>query len=357
MDGGKAMETIAAIAFIFLTSVSGVDFDVPAIAPAQAAVSTSQAPQLPNSRFVEVAIDVTTMVSPTIKSDVNEVVIEIRTQHEDVQVADYSPRTETYTNIDGTIKVTQNRSVQREAALDATGVYPIFATATGHTAINDVNSRTVEQHELAARQMLTAAGTLDRRTGVYFKLRSNPQTVIEGARRVWLLLEVPQSWRGDLLEVRTHAFGKSRETLASKSERLLLAKRFHVAIYQVGDEVASQRAMEFSRQHLRLQQSADQFAGEVQRRAIPTPLHQIGSVLNVVKPEIADNWLESWVFGNQYQKPEEALPVKLKVVMLDFQEARTALLGMAHLSNLLDETGNYVSYMPASSSSAAARTR
>jgi hypothetical protein len=205
--------------------------------------------------------------------------------------------------------------------------------------------------------MLTAAGTLDRRTGVYFKLRSNPQTVIEGARRVWLLLEVPQSWRGDLLEVRTHAFGKSRETLASKSERLLLAKRFHVAIYQVGDEVASQRAMEFSRQHLRLQQSADQFAGEVQRRAIPTPLHQIGSVLNVVKPEIADNWLESWVFGNQYQKPEEALPVKLKVVMLDFQEARTALLGMAHLSNLLDETGNYVSYMPASSSSAAARTR
>lgn len=357
MDGGKAMETLAAVAFILLTSVSGVDFDVPAIAPAQAAISTSVGPQLPDSRFVEVAIDVTTIVSPTTKNDVNEVVIEIRTQHEDVQVADYAPRTETYSNIDGTIKVTQNHSTQREAALDATGMYPVFATATGHTAINDATSRTVEQHEVAARQMLTAAGTLDRRTGVYFKIRSNPQTVIEGARRLSLLLEVPQSWRGDLLEVRTHAFGKSRETLASKSERLLMAKRFHVAIYQVGDEVASQRAMEFSRQHLRLQQSADQYASEVARRANPTPLHQIGSVLNVVKPEIADNWLEAWVFGNQYQKPEEAMPIKLKVIMLDFQEARTALLAMSHLDDLVSQTGNYVSYMPANNSSVTARTR
>ncbi len=169
-----------------------------------------------------------------------------------MQVADYSPRTETYSNVDGNIQVTNQYIRNRDASINATGFYPVFAKADGHASYHDTTHQTIESNMIAAQHLLSAAGTLDRRTGAYFKLRKSPQYVLEGARRFSLLLEVPIGWRADLLEVKTFAFGVSNNHgLGAKDEHLLVADRFHVAVYQYGDEAASQNALQFSRQHLR----------------------------------------------------------------------------------------------------------
>ncbi len=351
------MEVLSSLVLTSLIAVSGLSFDVPAIAPAYHLVEAPVTPQLPNSRFVEVSFDVTTNVPATFQGAVREIIVEVRSNHEDVQVADYAPKTETYSTVDGTIRVMTSYNQKRNASIDATGFYPVFASAKGHASFEDEGNRVVEQNEVAAQQLLTAAGTLDRRTGVYFKLRANPQTVIEGARRFSLLLEVPLQWRADLLDVRTYAFGVSTTPFASKSEQLLSSNRYHVAVYQVGDEQASYQALEFNRQHVRLQTEAIRYANEVERRSSPTPIHQIGTALNLMKPIISENWLEEWVFGSQYQKPYPSLPVNLKVAMLDFQDARTRLLAMSRFSEPSTTRTHQVGYRPTSSSSATMRTR
>ncbi len=330
MDGKQIMEIFSAIAFGLLSSVVGVNFDVPALAPAQNVSPINVQRQLPESRFVQVSLDISTIVAPQFRGRVSESLIEIRSQHEDVQVADFSPRTEMISLVSGDVHVTSSYRSQREAAVNAQGFYPVFASGDAHASFHDDANRTVEMNQIAPLQMVSAAGTLDRRTGVYFKIKSGPQSVIEGARNFRITLEVPSDWTADLLEVRVSAFGESGEHTYSKSEQTLAAQRYYVAVYQFDHPMAAQTAINFAREHIRLQNEAQRYAGEIARSNMPTPVHKLGRALDLYQPSIPSNWLEQWVFGSQYQKPNVEMPVNLKVVMLDFQDARTAVLNLSH---------------------------
>ena len=320
------MESLTALIFSLLAVTSNISFDVPAIVPAQAVVRTDIEPQLPQSRLVDVTLDISTIVPANFNGRLTETVFEIRTQHEDVQIADFSPRTSMYSNVAGEVHVTHSFQQNRDSSVNASGFYPVFATADAHASFKDQHAAKVEMQQIAPMAVASAAGTLDRRTGVYFKMRNSPQQTLEGVKHFNITLEVPSNWRGDLLEVRTAAFGMSANSMNKRSEQQLARQHYYVAVYQQGDDAAAQTAMGFARQHIRLHTEADRFATEIDRRAMPTPMHKLGSVLDLYEPSIPHNWLDNWIFGSTYDKPIVELPVDLKVAMLDFQELRNRML-------------------------------
>ena len=88
--------------YIFLAAFISVDsavfgqvaFDVNPMAPARESNSIGLMNQLPNSRMVDVQLDVSALFTPGDAAVITEYTVRIVSRHEDVQVADYSPRTE-----------------------------------------------------------------------------------------------------------------------------------------------------------------------------------------------------------------------------------------------------------------------
>lgn len=316
--------SISSLGFLSLLTIATVQFDVQPIAPATVVENSSVAPQMPNSRFVQVRLDSSVIVPTAFQGDVVEAVIQISSRKESIQVADYWPKTEMYTTVVGYKLVAENSDHMQRMSLNAVGGYPGIVSANGNTYQHEIDQRAVQYEEEPAKKLLTASGTVGRRTGVYFKLRSTPQMVLEGSRTFVLLLEVPQSWRGDVLEVEMVAYGKGSDNPSKKSKQVG-RNRFLVAVYSDGDIAAAESAMRFVQQQSKLRQVANYFADKVEHKSFPSPIHRLGQVLDIYEPIIPSDYLEKWLFGQSGSQPPSALPVDLRVAMLDYADQRTQL--------------------------------
>lgn len=322
------MSSTAILFSLFIAASVSVQFDVPPLAPASALPADCLARQMPGSRFVQVKLDVSTIVSPDFKGSFDELMIKLVTRKPSVQVADFWPRTEMYSPVTTPMAIAEDYDRIRQASMQGAGGYPGVGSATGQAYFHDNLHRKVAYEQQAPMQLLTAAGTIDRRAGVYFKFKSTPQAVLEGSRVVILTLEVPETWRGDLLEFHAVAFGRKNAD-SNQSNKLIGQERFLVALYSEGDHEAAQFAMAFVQQQSRLQNTAQQFAGKIEQKAYPTPIHKLGQALDIYEPLVPVDYLEQWVFGSVAHQPNPRLPVDLRVAMLDFIDSRAVIESLA----------------------------
>jgi len=311
-----------------VASFAAVQFDVQPLAPAVEVAAESLPRQMPASRLVQIKFDVSTIVPPEFHGAFEEALIKIVTRKPSVQVADYWPRTEMYSSIATPLSVAENYDRIRQASIQGVGGYPGVGSANGHAYFHDELKRNVLYEQRPPMQLLTAAGTIDRRSGVYFKLRSTPQTALEGARTFKLILEVPNAWRGDVLEFHAVAYGRKNAD-SNQSSKQLGEERFLVAVYNEGDQEAAEYAMTFVLQQSHLRNMANQYASAIQKRAYPTPVHKLGQVLDIYEPLVPNDYLDQWIFGSVTEQPNRRLPVDLRVAMLDFIDSRVVIETLA----------------------------
>ncbi len=299
-----------------------VTFDVNPQVPARNCVPDSATPAFPNSRFVAIRLNATAFVQAGSSHQVEELLVRVDTRHAMVQVVDYWPRTEMYSPIVDNI-VVQNQDYQnRNASIQGAGGYPGIGWANGHASLQDEKHVQQIYAERPTKQQVTAAGTLNRKSAVYFKLNRSPEESLEGTKNFDIVLEVPMNWRGDLLTVSMQAFGKRH---AKDHQSSLASNRFMVATYQEGDAQAAQLAYDYVVQEQRLREKASEAANAIHRRNYPTPVHKLGAALDVYEPHIPNSWLDQIVFGwtNIYPNgPINRLPVDVRVVILDYLDAK-----------------------------------
>ena len=320
----------SAFLLAIVVASSAVQFDVQTIAPAVNVVSDIVPRQMPESRLVQVKLEVSTIVPSEFQGSFEEAMLKIVTRQPSVQIADYWPRTEMYSPVITPITVAEDYDRMRQASIQGAGGYPGFGAAQGQASFHDNLRRDVQYEQRPSMQLLTAAGTIDRRSGVYFKLRSTPQSVLEGSRSFVLTLEVPLTWRGDVLEFQAIAYGqKNSESNHHHHRKVLGQERFLVAIYADGDSEAAERAMAFVHQQSKLRYVAQQFAENIEKRAYPTPVHKLGKALDIYAPPVPTDYLAQWIFGTAKNQPNARLPVDLRVAMLDFIDSRTAIESLA----------------------------
>lgn len=313
-----------------LTSLGQVAFDVNPVVAARELDQIGIMSQMPNSRMVEVQLDVSALFTPGDSSRVTEYTVKMVSRHEDVQVADYSPRTELQSEILGPMQITQDSDRVREGAIRGVGGYPGAGTIQGYAYGHDNSHETVVYARKPAMELSTASGTLDRRRGVYFKVKQSSQSTLEGARPFRIVFEVPQAWRADLLDVTIEAVGL--DSPASKRARVLAVQKFVVAMYQEYDEHAAGAATHYARQQQRLASFARMYAPAIEQKSFPTPFHKLGAKLDIYEPNIPQNWYESLVYSpgtNHNMFKLSHLPVDLRVAILNYLDQKSLLEAMS----------------------------
>ncbi|MFN4905908.1 MAG: hypothetical protein ACK5EO_15795 [Planctomycetota bacterium] len=299
-----------------------VAFDVNASAPVRSLYAHSAFARTPNSRLVSLELDVSTLFQPGAEQAVKEIMVQAVCRRDDVVVVDYWPRTELQSDIDGPVQVLQERDQARDGNLQGFGGYPGIGSVSGAWNQSDYQSQSVQFLQRPARELTVAAGTTNRQRGVYFKMRPNSQTTIEGSRKLGVLLSVPENWRADLMDVTVQAAGL--EPPHYRKEGVLARQSFVVAVYQENDSVASAAAAEYVKHQANLIRCVKLFSKTIEQRSFPTPFHKIGAKLDLYEPEIPDNWLDAIVYkpGMFHHTRLSALPVDVRVAIMNFQDQK-----------------------------------
>ena len=128
----------------------------------------------------------------------------------------------------------------------------------------DLESSRAQYTQLAPKQLLMAAGTIQRGYGVYFDLRPSKQDTLQKQREFACLFEVPKTWRADYLTVQCRARTTKRGLAGlGESEVDCGAGMLCVGLYVMDDEQARAYAEEFARKQ---QRYFDRLAQEAQAK-------------------------------------------------------------------------------------------
>jgi hypothetical protein len=313
-----------------MQAMAQVAFDVNQLAPAREAGSLGVLTQRPDSRLVDVQLDVSALFTPGDPAVVTEYTVRIVSRHEEVQVADFAPRTELQSEILGSLQVSSNQDQVREAAIRGMGGYPGVGSAQGYAYYHDNNHENVHYAKKPPMELVSASGTIERRKGVYFKVKQSTQTTLEGARPFRIVFEVPDTWRADLLDVTIEAAGQ--EHSGARRTRVLSSQQFVVAIFQEFDDQAARVATGYARQQERLKQYAKNNAKTIEHRNFPTPFHKLGAKLDIYEPSIPEHWLESLIYeqGVSYNLSKlSSLPVDVRVAIMNYLDQKHLIESMS----------------------------
>ena len=321
-----------AIYAILLSTVgwSQVAFDVNQVAAARNTGSVGLLNQMIDSKLVDVQLDVSALFTPGDAAVITEYTVRVISRHEEVQVSDFSPRTEMQSDVLGTMQVSTNQDRVREAAIRGMGAYPGVGSAQGYASYHDTNQENVHYARKPALEMASAAGTLERRRGVYFKVRQSSQTTLEGARPLRIVFEVPNSWRADLLDVTIEAAGF--EHAGAKRLRVLSSEQFVVAVYLENDDHAARVARNYVRQQQSLRNFAKTYSKTIEQRSYPTPIHKLGAKLDIYEPSIPSHWLEDLIYqqGVSYNLAKLShLPVDVRVAIMSYLDQKHLIESMS----------------------------
>jgi hypothetical protein len=312
-----------------------VGFDTPAIVVAEPVnPAVVQAPTT-GGKLVRLRIPVSTFLSPEFSGTVSEYLVEIECPQQSMRVIDFWPKAEFYTEVAGTIAVDSQQQKDSHVAFKVSGGYEPFVRGAANGEFNSKSATHERYQRKPPMQMLTAAGTVRRGYGVFYKFRPGPLPQLEGEREVAILLEVPSHWRADLLQVSMRAVGT---TGASSRPQTLGQSRLWMTVHMEGDQGAAAQAQHYVAQERALRARAAENQKQIANKSLPTLWHKMGAAIDVVDPKIPNDYLVRILFGTAPQnlrKPhfDEAtsrLPVDLRVAVLDYWEQREAILNMAH---------------------------
>lgn len=330
---GFFLSTVLAVANAAGPGLEVVHVDVPAMIVGEEVAANVVGQPGFGGRYVRIRFRVTTFVNPTFGGEVTEYGIQIASPQQTMRVVDFWPRTVTYSDVNGDVAVQQSAQSHKDLKLDVNGGFQPFVAGTLQGGIGNKNSVTESFQRKAPSRELVNSGTSHRGFGAFLKFRPGPIVAAEGARDIAILVEVPQSWRGDLLQVQVTASG-SRSSNRSRSEFLAGAQNW-VAVHQAGDPQAASRVREFVQQEQRLLRVASQAQEQVAEKSLPTVWHRIGAALDVVEPKIPSNYLQKVIFrrqGDYLEGSSHRLPMQVRVAILDYWESQDAVFQLAGIA-------------------------
>ena len=283
----------------------------------------------PDERLVEARFQISALMHLGNEDDLVEFLYVIDSPQRTMQVEDYLPKTTLSTDVVGSLGVDRRNENTLTNGVKLDGDISDYVKANVSRARTKTTGERVQYERLPPLELLSASGTMNRGAAAYFKLKPSPRTSLEGAKDFVLILRVPAAWRGDCVRLQCNAIGYDRGVVRHLDETKHVGRgEFHVALYAEGDLQAKQAAA-------RVVDSERQFREVVvaRQRAISnnrfrTPVHKIGSLLNVAQPSIPDAWFE-----NLLRNPAESdlerygrhLPEEVRTTAEQYRTAKAKL--------------------------------
>lgn len=325
-------------AFINLAAASDpVSFDVPAIAIAQRVNPEVVKHPTAGGKLMRIRLPISTYISGdwgaeklTGSAGVQQYVVRLTSPYVSMRVVDFWPKTETYNDLDSAVNV--KTSVEDQKLVGGKG--GVEYSSVGQASLESSLKRTTKREETYQQappmEVLSSSGTIHRGYGVFFKFLAGPHAVLEGAREVAVLVEVPIDWRADMIHVSMQALGRQ----SSRSDfKQLGSEQLWTAVYQEGDTAAAAEASRYVTHERRLRMLAAASQEDVNKRSLPSVWHKLGAALDMVEPKIPGDYLAGVIFSsrNIYRNNSTTnrLPVDLRVAILDYWDQRERLVALS----------------------------
>ena len=315
-----------------------VKFDVPALVSvrqpvAESGHTNSTTQNSTTQKTIEVVIPVSTEIGLADRGNIKGFRFDVFWNRNVYPICDYGPETQTFSEIDGLISV--NKSTERNAnvGLDVSGG---LGAAKGSIDgdLGTKQSTKLSYQEVPQHEVLVASGTIHRGTGAFFRFHPSRSETLEGGRDLVVAFQVPQHWRGGVLQIECHAQG-ARKVLGTWSEPFEVSRSFVMPIYLEGDDQARQKATEFVRSEQRLRKRWERHQ-RLEKESSRDPFRQIQSVFAVSSSRFDSSGLPSdWVHyliqsSDVYlDKYRDHLPGEIEKAAGLFVQARSDLLKLS----------------------------
>jgi len=341
-----ARTTLAAIlcaaSFQDCIAQSSIHFDLPATSPA---VDVTAEPHAGNTKLVSIDLDLSLIVDELSAPSVEQLLIQLVPLGGSAMIADYAPRTEFASHFATDIEVSSTKETTDRLGLSIDGTYGQLARANIGADHGEKNAECEKFSRVAPMHVVASSGTTRRGRGVYFKLRADERQVLEGNRRFNIVLRVPASWRGELIDVRVEAestsrsFSASLSSLTGGSRRSMVvgAARFLVATHLADDPPMSMLANDLGDTEITLRNAvgAAMRATESQRRS---PFNHVAFRLDITGPDpVAKRQAMARVMSQvifadvdpHFDREIASLPMSVRVAILDYLDAKKAYQSMS----------------------------
>ena len=351
--GSSFYTTIATLAFgivwiLFASTLSAaedhyISFDLP---PTAVAVPVSTMSEQSSNLFgggenVEVTLQLSSLVCGSQVPDIDRWMIRCVPRSTQWRVADYSPRTETGSDYDGSIEV-KTRDEQTKSlgmSVDATPVS--FGGAHAGFDTSDKESESLTYRRQAPLHAVTASGTIERGRGVYYKLRWTSTQVLEGEKQFKVTFRVPVGFRAGLLDVSVVALGRPAggskfsqiPMLGDSVDRVrpIGEGRFVVAVHAEGDPVAWRAAKLMADTEQVLRDEASKIRAPSPTHSLSTLIRHVAAKIDIESDNIPNGWVDRLIFGSADPYTDSMirrLPTRTRVVALDYCDARRKLVSL-----------------------------
>ncbi len=319
--------------FLLLLASSGlaqqtpqVQFDVPRLVACREIPPEDPHQVRPGHKLVEVVLEVSLVVTGGDARGLREVLYRVESPWQSWEVVDYLPRTITTTALAGPVAVEARNEAQGQLGGQGRVSLPEPSAAVQLSAgVQSKNSRLLRYELLPPQQVVAAAGTIQRRRGVSYKLRPHPQFPLEGTRQLVLLLQVSRGWRADWLVIHCQARADSGRLLGMLDRQVVCHQRsYAVGLYLQGDSLAAAVADRFLLLRSRWLQRVKEHREQVAEKLRPGLLAAWGARLPwEEKPavdQLARQALDRW-----RERVPEDLPPRLAAALVQYQVAEAQL--------------------------------
>ena len=223
-----------------LNAETAIEFDVPALA---AGIGIESDEGVGLGHLIEVHLPVSLNLVGGDRIEVDQMEIEIAWIRRRWQVTHFSPQTTLHSEIVGTVKVEQRQDQTNGLGVKLSSGYFDMVSGGGNAQHSRSKGETVRFEKTPPQRILVSAGTIQRGTGVRFRLHPSSTTTLEGSHELVVGFSVPADWRAGLLKVTCRVEGK-RKILGTFSESIEHGEAFTVPVYRAGDAECYREAME-----------------------------------------------------------------------------------------------------------------
>jgi hypothetical protein len=234
-----------------------VHFDIPFAVACRDVTSPEFAAANPDQKLIEARFEISSLVTAGKERDLTEFFIRIESPQRTLTVVDYLPQTLRESRHAGPISVQETDEKNASIGISFAGKYELLTGVGANAGLGSKHISCVKADLLPPLETVAASGTLLRGSAVFFKLKSSPRNLLEGAREYALVLRVPAEWRADYVQVRCEAAGIERAFVSSLNQQVSCGRReFLVGLYLEGDVTARTTAEEFVRRETQERTSA-----------------------------------------------------------------------------------------------------
>ena len=306
-----------------------VEFDVPLVIPCRDITTDEFSALHPGDRLLEATFEISSLVTHGKEADLVEYVYQFVSPLTAVRVVDYRPRTTLASDYASGINIEKKDEKTKSTGIVVNGAWDHLVQASGNSNLGSKQTDSQRYELVAPMDAVAASGTLLNSQGVYFKLRSSRQSTLEGSKEFTLVFSAPYDWQGSLLRVGCRALGYDRGVVRQLDELTACGQtRLRVVLVGAGDEASRKLGEDFVRAEQQLRMLAAASREDLYRHNYPTVLHEIGGLLDVVKPKITDAWLEQLLRDPQSAANEAThrkLPAKLRLAAEEYIAAHQRL--------------------------------